>query len=64
MANYTDRDGTRRLKSFDRKQDAKAFEAAVTGEARMPKLARSLRAVLDQQEISELCELLRQRGSK
>jgi len=65
VANYTGRDGTRRLKSFDRKRDAQAFEAAVTGgKARMAKLATSLRAVLDQQEISELCAELKRQSDR
>jgi hypothetical protein len=63
VANYTDRNGARRLKSFDRMRDAKAFEAAVTAavtDEPMAKLARSLRDLLDPQEIRELCALLRQ----
>ncbi len=46
VANYTDRNGTRQLKSFNRKRDAKSFEAAVSGEARMAKLARSSASVV------------------
>jgi integrase len=34
VVNYSDRGGTRRLKSFDRKRDAESFETAVAGELR------------------------------